>query len=264
MTALTRRLVVAAWGIPLLLLSTYAGGWPFRVVAAALSALAIQEALRLFDPSCSRLTRLVLQGVAVVAILGVQADRPLYLVALYGLASLAVAALTLGGRVDGRARQASVSLAALVYPLLPLVHFAWLREVHGWPVTWLLLGLLWVGDTAAYAGGRLTGRRKLAPLVSPNKTVEGALWALLFTGGAAVLARAWWADPTPSLLWFLAAGFTVWFFGTLGDLFESMLKRAAGVKDSSTLLSEHGGVLDRFDSLLFASMPLYYLGYWAT
>ena len=114
-----------------------------------------------------------------------------------------------------------------------------------------------VSDIAQYYTGRLAGRRPLAPTISPRKTVEGALGGLVF--GALVLAivGAWWLPRVPIALRALV-GVTIVALGITGDLFESMLKRSAGVKDSSALIPGHGGVLDRIDALLFAA-PVYYI-----
>lgn len=126
------------------------------------------------------------------------------------------------------------------------------------------LAIVWVADIGAYFTGRNFGRRKLAPSISPGKTWEGAL------GGAAaalLLALLWWswidragAAPTPSLFstlhargglaWMLLATAALTALSVVGDLFESLVKRAAGAKDSSRLLPGHGGVLDRIDALL--------------
>jgi phosphatidate cytidylyltransferase len=149
-----------------------------------------------------------------------------------------------------------------VYPLLLLVHLVWLRDQHGWEIVLYLFALLWVGDTAAYAGGRLMGRHHLAPALSPHKTLEGAAWALVFSLAVGAAAFGWGRPGPHGLPWYLVTAASVWLLGMFGDLFESLLKRSAGVKDSSQLLSEHGGVLDRFDSLLFAVVPLYYLAFW--
>jgi phosphatidate cytidylyltransferase len=157
---------------------------------------------------------------------------------------------------------AAVAVMALsVYPLLLLQHLLWLRLEFGWSQVVFLLALVWSGDTAAYEGGKRMGKRPLAPALSPNKTVEGALWAL--TASLVVGLAAWQLNPAGarSGLWYILAALLVWALATAGDLFESLFKRRAGVKDSSRLLSEHGGVLDRFDSLLFASVGLYYLNY---
>jgi phosphatidate cytidylyltransferase len=122
--------------------------------------------------------------------------------------------------------------------------------------------LTWASDIGGYAVGRLAGRRKLIPKVSPGKTVEGALGALLATvlvcwvyvhlvlRPAAQLALAPWAVVVFALVISVTA--------QVGDLAESLLKREAGVKDSSTIIPGHGGILDRFDSLLFV-LPVAYL-----
>ncbi|MBN1449144.1 MAG: phosphatidate cytidylyltransferase [Bacteroidetes bacterium] len=115
-----------------------------------------------------------------------------------------------------------------------------------------LLVTIWMCDTAAYFGGRAMGRHKLFPRVSPNKTWEGALWGAAAALGTMAAARVLVLDYL-SLSEALVIGGIVGVLGQLGDLVESLLKRDAGVKDSSQLLPGHGGVLDRFDSLLFVS-----------
>ena len=114
-----------------------------------------------------------------------------------------------------------------------------------------------VSDTAQYYSGRAFGRRPLAPAISPNKTVEGAVGGFVF--GALTLASAghWWLPGVPVAMRALI-GVAVVALGIAGDLFESMLKRSAGVKDSSSLIPGHGGILDRIDALLFAA-PVYYI-----
>jgi len=120
-----------------------------------------------------------------------------------------------------------------------------------------VLGVIWAGDSAAYFGGRAWGRRKCAPSVSPNKTWEGVFCGL--AASAVVGAWAWgtWMHlrAEPALLWAFGAAFglMVGAAGQVGDLVESAMKREIGVKDFGTLLPGHGGVLDRFDSLLFAA-----------
>jgi phosphatidate cytidylyltransferase len=122
----------------------------------------------------------------------------------------------------------------------------------------LLFLCLWSGDTAAFLVGKSMGRHKLAPSVSPNKTWEGAAANL-----AASCATGWfaatWNGLTPQTG--LCVGFVVGIFGQVGDLYESAWKRSLGIKDSGALLPGHGGVLDRFDSLLFAAPPVALLLY---
>ncbi|MDO4708219.1 MAG: phosphatidate cytidylyltransferase [Pseudomonadota bacterium] len=125
---------------------------------------------------------------------------------------------------------------------------------------WLLtaLAIIWMADSGAYFAGRRFGRRKLAPVISPNKTVEGLLGGLI----AAVLAGVvfgLFAGITPEQLpWLALAALLTALASVVGDLFESLLKRQAGVKDSGALIPGHGGVLDRIDSVL-AALPVFAL-----
>jgi phosphatidate cytidylyltransferase len=115
----------------------------------------------------------------------------------------------------------------------------------------------WAGDTGAYYVGMSLGRHQLAPVISPNKTVEGLMGGLLLALAMAVVASLWFL-PSLTLADCLATGLLLAGAGLLGDLVESALKRSAGVKDSGMLIPGHGGMLDRLDSLLFTAPIFYY------
>jgi phosphatidate cytidylyltransferase len=134
-----------------------------------------------------------------------------------------------------------------------------LSMVYRWGGMTVLVTLvsIWLCDSAAYFAGRAFGRHKLFERVSPKKTWEGAVAGFAAAVGAFVLGQ-WWVLPFLTTGEAAVCGIIVGVFGQAGDLFESLLKRDAGVKDSSALIPGHGGVLDRFDSLMFVS-PLLYL-----
>jgi phosphatidate cytidylyltransferase len=153
--------------------------------------------------------------------------------------------------------QAAASLFPLLYLGLPIGALISIRATRGREALFLLMLTVIVSDTAQYYTGRLFGRRPLAPAISPKKTIEGAVGGFVFGTILLAVVGQWWL-PTVPLPVRVALGATIVVLGIVGDLFESMLKRSAGVKDSSTLIPGHGGVLDRIDALLFAA-PLYYL-----
>jgi phosphatidate cytidylyltransferase len=183
-------------------------------------------------------------------------------------AFIVVGALAVGTIRPGANPLATVSatLFAPIYLGLPLGALAAVRGVYvygpasgisdGSAVLLLLLAVIVVSDSAQYYTGRAVGRRPLAPTISPKKTIEGAIGGVVFgTLAFTVGGRYVFASP----LWILAlSGAAISLLGIVGDLFESLLKRSAGVKDSSNLIPGHGGVLDRIDSWLFAA-PVYYV-----
>jgi phosphatidate cytidylyltransferase len=170
-----------------------------------------------------------------------------------GLAWLAVEVLLLGHEIA----RAAAAVAGAVYVGAPLGLLVAIHARAGWTVTLLVIATVVVSDSAQYYSGRAFGRRPLAPVVSPKKTIEGALGGLVAAAlfmalaGSRVLAGE---APVPLAVLGLAMAAV----GICGDLFESSLKRRAGLKDSSSLIPGHGGVLDRIDALLFAA-PLFYL-----
>lgn len=173
-------------------------------------------------------------------------------------ALIAIGCVLVGeGRTDVDVlRRAGVMALPMIYVALPLGALVAVRRQHGPEVLLLLLGTIVVSDTAQYYGGRAMGRRPLTPTISPKKTLEGALAGVVF--GSLVLPLAGGTllpGAPPWALWLV--GVVLVGLGIVGDLFESLIKRSAGAKDSSGLIPGHGGVLDRVDSLLFAA-PMYY------
>ena len=194
-----------------------------------------------------------------------------YLVLMAAL--IVVGSLSVGhGRPGpGALADAAATLFAPIYIGLPLGALAAVRGEVGSlaasqdNITWaivdgrwvvlLLLIVIVVSDSAQYYTGRTFGKRPLAPTISPKKTIEGAIGGLMF-GTLAMAVGGHYVFASP--IWILALlGAAISLLGIVGDLFESLLKRSAGVKDSSNLIPGHGGVLDRIDSWLFTA-PLYY------
>ncbi|MFT3740427.1 MAG: phosphatidate cytidylyltransferase [Breznakibacter sp.] len=146
------------------------------------------------------------------------------------------------------------------YVVVPFVFLQKLAFVGGDYNPYMVLsffGMVWVNDTGAYLVGVTMGRHRLFPRISPKKSWEGFVGGVLLTVALSYGLSHWIVGYAPAL--WLAVGFVVAVFGTLGDLTESMLKRTMDVKDSGTILPGHGGVLDRFDAFTFAAPFVYVL-----
>jgi phosphatidate cytidylyltransferase len=221
---------------------------PLRVLACLVAALAAKEYLELAD---SPIRAVVL----VVALCWVVSDAT----APSSLVILTMALLWVGAEVlisNHTIQQASTGVFAAVYVGMPLGMLVAVHSLRGWPATLLLIGTVVVSDSMQYYTGRMFGRHKLAPEISPKKTIEGAVGGLIF-GTAFLTIVGARLLPFSGFGPLIILGVLVVVFGICGDLFESRLKRTAGVKDSSSLIPGHGGVLDRIDALLFAVAPFY-------
>jgi phosphatidate cytidylyltransferase len=240
--------------------------WAMLPVLALVAGLAARELAMLATTTGAHAPQTFI-GVAAAVVATAVALEPFLLHPPPGglLAVVAAAALVSGGALTllggppspAAITRAAITIMAPIYVGLPLGVLGWTRAAVGpGALTWFLV-VIAASDTAQLYSGRLFGRRKLAPVVSPGKTVEGAIggFAGAVIAGAA-LGPAWMpGDPiwVPALLALILAA-----AGIVGDLFESMLKRSAGVKDVSSIIPGHGGVLDRVDSYLLAA-PLFYL-----
>jgi len=175
---------------------------------------------------------------------------------------IVVGALTVGTIRPGPSVLASAAATVFgpIYVGLPLGALAAVRlspSGDGTRMLLLLFVVIVVSDSAQYYTGRALGRRPLSPIISPKKTVEGAVGGVLF-GTLAMAGLGQYIFNRSSLFTLVLLGAVISLLGIVGDLFESLLKRSANLKDSSNLIPGHGGVLDRIDSWLFAA-PVYYV-----
>lgn len=278
---MTKRVGFAAVAIPVAVLLVWLGGWPLAMLVAVIAGLGVREVFDLAGRQGITAFRSTGMALAVAVPLMVQLtlvspeasawlDRSwLYLEAVTVLGVLGLALAFRGP--DARPLGAiAVTLFAVGYAaclpafLLGIRHGAWpIQSWGGAALVFFPLVTTWICDTAAMFGGKAIGGPKLAPTISPGKTRAGGLAGLVgggMIGGLFALAIFPSVDirlgPLP------AVGMAVLLatVGQLGDLVESLLKREAGVKDSSALIPGHGGVLDRFDSLYFV-LPIAALCY---
>jgi phosphatidate cytidylyltransferase len=172
---------------------------------------------------------------------------------LWALGWVAIEVLGFGTSIH----EAAAGVVAPFYVGAPLGMLAVVQATHGWPATMMLIATVIVSDSSQYYTGRSLGRHPLAPAISPKKTIEGAVGGVVFGTLCAVLVGRR-LFPVTSVTRLIVLGVAVVMLGICGDLFESRLKRAAGVKDSSSLIPGHGGILDRIDALLFTA-PAFFL-----
>ncbi len=248
------RVWTALAGIPVVLLVVAAGGWWFRAFCLLLSMIAVRELQRAFKSSGDYGRAPIIGEVAYPATAYAVVDGFSALWAIATLVSLGVLAVVFGGREDGP-RLSLASLCTTLFCTLYVSLFALLptlRSLDEGKWFWLVLLLVWTGDTLAYYGGKRFGKHLLS-LLSPKKTREGFLIGLAATVVAAPILASLLGLGEGALGRVLLLGAVVGVAAPVGDLLESFFKRELGVKDLGNLLPGHGGVLDRCDSLLFAA-----------
>jgi len=258
MSQFVSRLLVTVVGVPVVLYLVYLGEWWIFGLATFAAFVALHELYVM----ARGLRPLVLAGYAgaLATLLGAHLGGPEWMVG--GFMLTLVLAFLLYGIAETR-QTATVTMSSTVlgaaWIALGLGHVLLLRDVpeHGRLAVFTVLLAVFADDTAAYLVGRLLGRHKLAPALSPGKTWEGFV-----AGTAAAIAVPFFALYEQGFLTIpesIALGFAIAIAGAAGDLFESALKRDLQVKDSGQLLGGHGGMLDRIDSLLFAAVAAFYV-----
>ncbi len=287
------RVLTAVVLIPLVLLAVFRAPAPlFIALVAVVALMATREFVDLvkgYGVTPFRMPTFVLVGLMFLALIIRSLEPQTPTLAVESLFYIVFSTAALGAFVlltIGMARHdlataypaAAASFFALGYCGIPLLLLANVRQQ--WAGAFLILYLflvVWTGDTAAYYVGRAIGKHKLAPRVSPGKSIEGGIASFLASIAIGIIAfhnaRAiseflmsihlidqWqgYMAPPPSTLQIVLLSGTLNIVAQLGDLVESLLKRGAGVKDSGSLLPGHGGVLDRIDALLFAAPVLWF------
>lgn len=253
------RVLSGAIAIPIVLgVVLYGSEWLFFALITALVLVGGYEFFSMTDRVGIEGYPVVAAFLSIVLLLSFKFDGQYLL--LWGV--VAFFALFLAWAIKDK--NVKVALDQISYTLLGIFYVAGLSGyfilIHGlengrhWIV--FLFLIIWLGDSAAYYGGRNFGRRPLAFEISPGKTIEGALFGLAGSLVGGIIAKLTFFQGT-SLLHCLLVALFCGIIGQFGDLAESVIKRYAGVKDSGKLMPGHGGVLDRIDSLLFAGPALY-------
>lgn len=260
MNNLVNRILVAVPGLVVVLLAVWYGGWWLFALVALAGCIAVHELVTMARP-LAPLAPAAYVGV-LLALLGAQLGGPVWM--LGGFLTCFLLAFVLNTIAKTRP-PATAAIGATVLGAawigFGLAHILLLRGLDVKPqlISFTVLLVVFAADTFAYFGGRLIGRHKLAPTLSPGKTWEGFVVGSLV--GVFVAFVALYPDrDTYLVIWeALVLGVAVVLVAVAGDLFESMLKRDMQVKDTGHLLGGHGGVLDRVDALLFAAPAAYYL-----
>jgi phosphatidate cytidylyltransferase len=261
------RILTALVAVPFLLAVILIGpAWLFLLLGLACALTAYWEISNLAEKAGWKLLPIGYVGVALVVLAfypglpGLESVLPA-LVLLLGLATVATRKPSLEtlGAVTATAF-AVLYLGASLGSVIGLRAVAPERDGRLWII--FLLAVVFIGDACAFYSGRAVGRRPLAPVLSPKKTVEGLVGGLFGSISTALALRAW-ILPEVGLETAFGLGLSLAVLGVGGDLFESLLKRSVGTKDTSALLPGHGGMLDRIDSVLFAAPGLFLYVRWA-
>ena len=253
-----KRVLVALPWIAFAIAITVAGGEVFALAMIAIGVVAIRE----FTDIASRYRPLVVPAYISVTALVLAAHFGTAFNVLYVLAAtfpLLFAFIVKAGHRDNATVSIGVTLLAILWIGIPLAHAVFLRGLpdHGAALLIDVLVGTFVADTAAYATGRMFGSHRIAPNLSPNKTLEGLIGGFVIGTMGFWFAGLYqdWLSGVDALI----IGAAVAAVAPLGDLFESLLKRDLGTKDTGTIFGPHGGLLDRLDAVFFTVVVGYYL-----
>lgn len=261
---LLKRIATAVVGIPIVISLILYGGIPFLALVLGLTFFGLLEFYDMMVHKGIKVPKYFFVGNGLVFIILSALHNKNTLIFCFFLLYILLSTILVQifrNEPENSLLNAGVSFLGIMYVSWLNVHFIYLRELeNGFFYVLLVFLVIWVNDSAAYFIGTKLGQKKLCPKISPNKTWEGALGGFVFSVLTTVLAgwvMNFFLTPNFTLVQLLVLGGLISLAGQLGDLAESLFKRDAGIKDSGNLIPGHGGILDRFDSLLFA-VPLVY------
>ena len=249
--------------LPLLILFILkASAFQFSLLVILLSLLGLEEFYRMALPSRRGEGRLAAVAGASALCTIFSGNPVLALLALTALVlAFCLVALFRLQEIPKAAADAALVLMGFLYVPLLLGHLIMIRMLpHGVSWIFLIMVIVMAGDSAAYYVGSSIGKNRLYPLVSPKKSVEGSIGGLAGSVIGALIAK-YTFFPELAVADCIATALILGVLGQLGDLFESLMKRSCGVKDSGTIVPGHGGILDRLDSILFAAPAAFYYAY---
>lgn len=250
------RVLSAIVGIPIIIVAAWYGSWVLWFLTYVIFLLAAREITVILKGLNLKPAGWMIQTGGLIAFAGAY----LYNDETIGLAFILMVIANLLLMAFLYPHVTPVDIFGNLFAILYLSNFVFFYLTRGlesgfiWIL--LLLSATWASDTFAYFTGRALGRHKLAPILSPKKTIEGAVGGVLGSALVAYLFVLW--VPALPLVPVLFLGGAIGIASLLGDLVESALKRQAGIKDSGHIIPGHGGVLDRFDSMLFTAPLVYY------
>lgn len=269
MTENFKRVVVSILAIPIILACAYFGGYYFFFFVMLISLFSFYE-FSMLAKNKSSFVNLPIGFIAIVLLLLNQFRNFTNLEIIILLSSLLLLIIELFRNKGSAILNLGATFLGIFYIGIFAAALISLREfypantdlyINGAYLIISILASIWIGDSAAYFGGINLGKHKLFPRVSPNKSWEGAIFGFIFTTGAMILAKVIILN---FISWqnVIIIGIIIGTIGQIGDLVESLLKRDAAVKDSSSIIPGHGGFFDRFDSLLFSAPAIWlYLRY---
>lgn len=253
MSNLTKRILMAFVGIPLILGSAYLGGVYFLIFSIIVSSLALWEFCSMFEKKgfapLKYLGLIISVGMIIISESDSNFFESIFLAAAILISSVEIF------RKEKTPINSVILIFGIVYIVFPFIMLNILNILLAGNIVICIFILIWTCDTAAYFGGRFLGKSQLSA-ISPKKTWEGAVSGFIFTIIISLIIHFIFPERL-RLTDAIALGLIVGILAQVGDLFESLLKRYCGVKDSSDIIPGHGGILDRFDSLLFVTPVIF-------
>lgn len=253
------RVLSAVVGIPIALYIFYLGSTPFLISIILLTVIGQKEMLNILDKKNVYSFKFLIILSGIVLCISAYYLSQLYLTGVLILFMFIMFIMFIANFPKMSLEELGLNFLVILYPGLLFSQFILLRNISEQGFIYILLAFIitWSSDTFAYFSGRTLGKRKLAPRISPAKTIEGSIGGIIGATVVAVLFN--FSYPIFPMCLAFALGIVGSVLAQLGDLIESAIKRLGNVKDSGNLIPGHGGVLDRFDSVLVLAPVFYYI-----